>query len=43
MPELTINQCVTDYEMHDIERPCGDGEVITYEANTPETIRLGLE
>lgn len=28
MPEITINQCVADYEMHGIERPCGDGEVI---------------
>lgn len=43
MPEITINQCVTDFEDHGIERPCGDGEVIANEANTPETIRLGME
>ena len=28
MPELTIEQCVTDFETQGIERPCGDGEVI---------------
>lgn len=43
MPELTINQCVTDYEMHGIERPCGDGEVLADEADTPEIFRLGME
>jgi len=29
--------------MHGIERPCGDGEVIANEANTPEAFGLGLE
>ena len=43
MPELTIEQCVTDFETYGIERPCRDGEVIADEANTPDTIRLGLE
>ena len=31
MQELTINQCIEDFETQGIERPCGDGEVISIE------------